>query len=132
MVDYVDAGELTRRIRAFAFGGHAPEEIVDELQTIPGVAADVICQAGEILFAHLDLLDVDGFQLVGEIYQHALQQGWTGFNQGDRSEAIVALVRAGADMSDEWPAPHVALRDGHDWRVPDQVEVAEPETSDPP
>ncbi|MCC7097264.1 MAG: hypothetical protein IT472_08805 [Thermomonas sp.] len=122
MVDYVDAGELVRRIRAYAFGGHAPEDVADRLQTLPGVPADVICAAGELLYAHFDLLDDSGWMLVAEIYQHTIQQGWSGFNQGDRSAVILAQLSAviADDHTDPdaWPAPHTGLRDGLDWRGP--------------
>lgn len=125
MVDYVnDAGELARRIRLYAFGGQAPEELAARLQSIPGVTADLICEAGELLYAHRDLLDDGGLTLLGEIYVHAEAQGWTTFNQGDRSARIVAGVKRdlGETGGASWPAsedpePQIARRGGQDWRA---------------
>lgn len=121
MAEYLPAGDLVKQIRAFAFGGDAPSEIADRLQSLPGVDADVICAAGELLYAHFDLLDVTGVGLVARIYEHAVQQGWVGYNQGDRSAEIVAHIDQhladGAATSAAWPAPDLRLRDGYDWRL---------------
>lgn len=133
-MDYVsDANELVRRLRAFAFGGAAPEALAERLQALPGVQADQICDGAEILYAHRDLLDPSGLRLAGELFSYALHQGWTTFNQGDRSARIVALARrdlgeTGGDVAgeaDEWPAPQIARRaDGADWR--DTAAAAQP------
>ena len=40
MAEYLAAAELVKQIRAFAFGGDAPAEIADRLQSLPGVDAD--------------------------------------------------------------------------------------------
>lgn len=120
MAEYLAAAELVKQIRAFAFGGDAPAEIADRLQSLPGVDADVICAAGELLYAHYDLLDAAGVAIVARIYEHAIQQGWAGYNQGDRSADIVArvdqhLAGAGGETA-AWPAPDTRLRDDYDWR----------------
>lgn len=121
MADYLDAHALIRKVRLYAFGGQAPDEICDVLQTIPGSDADVICTAGELLYAYFDLLDGAGRTLTAEIYQHAIAQGWAGFCQGSRAADIVAAIDAmqndGADDFTAWPAPDTVRRAGFDWRL---------------
>lgn len=128
MVDYIgDAGELVRRIRMFSFGGHAPQEIAEKLQTIPGSDADILTNGAEILYAHKDLLDNDGLALMAQLYYYADQSKWSTFNKDGRSLAIVGLVRRElgengfgvADAEAEWPEPETNRRDGQDWREPE-------------
>ncbi len=137
MVDYVsDAGELLRRLRAFAFGPDAPVEIAARLQSLPGSNADVITAAPEILYAHFDLLTAPGKRVMAEIFVHGNEMGWTTFaggpkGSGNRAEAIVAAVArqlsdepGGTPGPGEWPAPRAELRGGVDWRMPDGIEEA--------
>lgn len=128
MVDYVsDANELVRRFRAYAFSDDAPADIAEKLQTIPGVAADVICTGAEMLYAHRDLLDDNGLRVMAELYNYAVQHKWEGFNESAGSQAIVnAAAKALGDATgkasdpDKWPEPKAALRaDRVDWRFPD-------------
>ncbi len=128
MADYLDAPALIRKFRFYAFGGTAPDEICDALQTIPGADADVICTGGELLYAHFDLLDGAGRALTAEIYQHAVQQGWAGFCQGGRAANIVAAIDTmahdGTDDFTAWPAPETVRRGGFDWRAAPQPELS--------
>lgn len=136
MVDYVsDAGELLRRLRAFAFGPDVPEAIAERLQTLPGSNADVITTAPEIMYAHFDLLPESGARVMAEIFVHGNEMSWTTFaggskGTGNRAELIVSAVArelgdepGEAPHPDDWPAPDVALRAQVDWR--DLIEVPE-------
>ncbi len=129
MVDYVaDAGELLRRLRAFAFGPDVPEEIAERLQTLPGSNADVITAAPEIMYAHFDLLPPEGVRVMAEIFVHGNEMAWTSFAGGpkgsnNRAEQIVLAVGVYHDGGEappfvDWPEPIIVLRDGHDWRAP--------------
>jgi hypothetical protein len=133
-MDYVsDAGELVRRLRAFAFGGNAPAEIEDRLQSLPGVAADQLCDGAELLYAHYELLNDDGKNLVGQIYNYADAQGWSTFNKNGRSAEIVSLARRDlgekgrgvALKSAKYPEPETMRRkDNVDWRGPQKESEA--------
>jgi hypothetical protein len=123
MVDYVsEANELLRKFRAFSFSDAAPAEVAERLQTIPGVAADVLCEGAELLYANYDRLPAEGKRIAAEMFNYALHQGWTTFNQGDRSELIVQNIAA--DIGDrgktkppeavEWPEPRLSAE--RDWR----------------
>jgi hypothetical protein len=140
MVDYVsDASVLLQGFRAFAFSGEAPEEIEDQLQKLPGTDADVICSAAEVLYAHYDLLTDTGKRRMAELFNYAVNQHWSGFNQGDRSAQIVtytarALGDEGAILpppEEEWPEPQANRRDSWDWRYPDGALVADEPAEDP-
>jgi hypothetical protein len=137
MVDYVnDARELERRLMALAFGSTLPEDLAIKIQMLPGVTADRLTTGAELLYAHKDLLEDDGLRTMAEIYAYANEQGWSGFNQGDRSKRIAD--GAAYDLGDrksspkgDDPEPSTHLRDGVDWRYQDVEPEADPsETTD--
>ena len=128
MVDYVaDANELARRIRAWSFSIGGDTELKNRIQLIPGVTADLICEAAEILYAHNDILDDDAKRIMAELFNYTDNQGWTTFNKENRSKTIVKL--AAFDLGDtitkpieKPPQPEANRRDGLDWR---ETEVKE-------
>ena len=136
MVDYVsDASELRRRLSAYAFNPSIDAELADKLQRMPGVEADVLSNAPELLYAYRDRLGEDGLRLMGELFVHANEHGWTSVAGGakgtdNRAETIVDNVsraigepEAGEERpAEDWPEPQTIRRDGLDWRAP-----AEPE-----
>lgn len=134
MVDYVsDPAKLLRRLNRFAYSDGVEPELAEKLQTIPGVAADVITTAAELLYAYRDTLNERGLTVMGELFNYADQQGWTAFNRDGRSARIVqgvafALGERKTEPAGVEPAPEVARRDGFDWRGPD----ADPAAPVPP
>lgn len=125
MVDYVsDPQLLLRNLNAFAYGEGVDPELADKLQTIPGVAADVITTAAELLYAYRDTLPDKGLRVMGELFAYADAQGWITFNRDGRSKRIVdgAAYQLGdrkTKPAGDDPEPESNRRDGFDWRNPD-------------
>jgi hypothetical protein len=72
-------------------------ELLDKLQRIPGVTADLLTQGAELLYAYRDELDDDGKRLMAELYVHGNEQGWTTFAGGakgtdNRAEQIAEFT----------------------------------------
>ncbi len=125
MADYVnDPQQLLRNLNAFAYGEGVDAELAGKLQTIPGVAADVICAAAEILYAYRDTLNEAGLRVMAQLFTYADEQGWITFNRDGRSKRIAdgaahqlgdrKTKPAGPD-----PEPETIRRNGFDWREPE-------------
>lgn len=132
MVDYVsDPIELVRHLNAFAYSEGLDAELANKLQTIPGVAADIITAGAEILYSYRDTLNEQGLRVMAELFAYADAQCWGAFNREGRSKRIVdgaafelgdrKTKPAGPD-----PEPDVARRDGLDWRNPEEPRVSSP------
>jgi hypothetical protein len=146
MVDYVkDPNELVRKLRAYAFAGDIDDDKLRErLQTIPGVTADVLTEAAEILYAFYDKLNKEGKTILGELWTYGNEQHWTTFAGGDkgtdnRAEQIIDAVRhdigelkSKGPKPDKLPEPQKNRRDNFDWRYPDGVPPAAVEASPVP
>ena len=127
MVDYVsDPSKLRQRLNAFAYSDEAPESIKEQLQLLPGVDADVICSAAELLYSHHDQLPESGKRVEAELFRYAVEQRWAGFNRDGRSEAIVANISK--ELGDtkgkvpdpkDWPEPEARRNQDGDWRGPE-------------
>lgn len=131
MVDYIrDAHELALKVRRFMFAEATDAELAEKLQAIAGVEADLLSTAPEVLYAYRDRLDEAALRLMGELFVHANEQGWTSVAGGpkgtdNRAELIVRDVRRdlgelkGSVDPEAAPAPLMNLRPGGaDWRVP--------------
>ena len=139
MVDYVqDPNELLRRLRVYAFTGNIEDaELRNKLQTIPGVTADVLTEAAELLYAYKDALDEQGIRVLAELWTYANEQNWTTFvdgprGSGNRAEKIISCVRhelgelkGKAPKPEDMPQPQVSRRNGRDWRIPDRQPTGE-------
>ena len=125
-MEYVsDTMALVRRLNAYAYGPDCPEELASRLQSIPGVQADVITQGAQILYAHFDLLNGEGKEVMGLMFNYAVNQHWTAFNEQNGSAQIVALVEGTLDQADV-PEPKTQYRQGGvDWREPAPAPTAD-------
>lgn len=131
-MDYINNPlDLRRRLNAYAYSPDTPEALANRLQMIPGVDADVIVEGTEILYAHFDLLNDTGKEVLGLLAAYGVSQTWVSLL--DRWTAIRDRVRRDlgervAKIEDaDMPPPQTARRDGAvDWRNP---APAEPEAS---
>lgn len=115
-----DPVEILRRFNAFVFGPEVPEGARDRLQTIPGSAADRICEGAELLYAWRDQLTQAGLTLLAEMYQYAKDEGWSAFCADGRCEKIVRAARG--DLGEvkrpslkSDPFPQSDRRGGYSW-----------------
>jgi hypothetical protein len=128
-----DPLKLMRALNAYAYAESTPPELAEKLQTIPGVDADRITAAREIMYAHFDVLDEAGKTVLGQLADYAVYSGWSSENTEGRCDKSRDAVRRDlgeeGDLGDpaDDPAPRVGLReDGVDWRNPGEEQQEPP------
>lgn len=117
--------DLVRAFNTYIYGPGVPEVAAEQLQTIPGVQADIIVEGVEILFAHYDLLNDEGRTVLAQLTQYGINQSWG--PMVTRWTAINALARhdLGEDVAVPDPIPEPQMRrrtDGVDFRNPEESE----------
>jgi hypothetical protein len=125
MVDYINNPiDLRRRLADYAYHPDTPAELAEKLKTIPGVDADVLSEAPEVLYAFFDVLSEQGRTALAQLADYGVRQNWSSLNAGGRWERIRDAARrelgeeVEADPAGD-PAPQVTRRaDGIDWRDP--------------
>lgn len=129
MVDYINNPlDLRRRVTDYAYHSDTPDELAEKLKTIPGVDADVLSEAPEVLYAFFDVLGDQGRTVLAQIADYGVRQNWTTLNANGRWEKIRDAARrelgeeVEADPASD-PEPQTTRReDGVDWRNPPAAE----------
>lgn len=118
MRTFDDHMQLIRSFNTWVQHGVVPADIKEQLEfLVAGNPADAIVQGSELLYAHYDLLDADGKEIMGALFAFADRSQWSRFTADNRARLIVSAVRR--DLGEPAPA--------EGWPLP--ADAPEPQTN---